>query len=140
MNTRFIRAAAALTLGLSMIGAGVAVAADSGPGAISKHVLFDNGSADLKSSIATRISEAVAEVPAGTKFVHLSVVTSAPVGVLESAPKLWVKRINAVTASLKSALVAKGIPVSVETTIWHQPGLKTSNPKLLRVVFFDLNW
>lgn len=140
MTTRIIRMAVALALGVTGMGVGVANATYTGPGVLTKHVLFDTGSSDVKMSIADRIDGAIAALPADPGTVHLTVTTSAPVGVLQSAPALWVQRVNAVVNRVTAALKVKGIPVVVETTIWHQPGLQTSNPKALRVVYFDMNW
>jgi hypothetical protein len=106
---------------------------------LSDTVLFNKGSAELKASITARIQRMVMSVPTDPWTVHLY-VSAAAASQTASAIKLATDRAQKVADQVRSLLEAAGVTVVVETTIWHQPGLVTSDPRQLRLVYIDLIW
>ena len=144
ITSRATRVLAAAVLALGGIAAAGAPAQASdvivySGGSTSYGLLFDAGSAQLKSALQARIDANLAGVPAKPWTVVLSVMTSATAQ-SGAAATLAQKRVDAAVAAVKGKVEAAGGQVSVIETIWYQPGYMPRYAKLARMVYVDLNW
>jgi hypothetical protein len=111
-----------------------------GPGhVLSSPLLFDAGSAVVKTSIQSRLEGMLVQVPSKPWQVHITVNTSEAFR-SGRGHNVALLRVDAVVNYLKSRLEAAGATVFVNTTIWYQPGFLPNYKKNLRYVYADLNW